>query len=108
MLSKLTELRGQSVKAIDFVRCCSFVWQSANCSKTPPQEFCVDRADLHAAHRLILRLIARKEWIGRPENLQKGITDMTLRNRKDEAGKVGYIILWLLGVPFSVLLLIFL
>jgi hypothetical protein len=33
---------------------------------------------------------------------------MNLRNRNDEAGKVGYIILWLLGVPFSVLLLIFL
>jgi len=33
---------------------------------------------------------------------------MNVRNRKDESGKVGYIILWLLGVPFSILLLIFL
>jgi hypothetical protein len=33
---------------------------------------------------------------------------MNLPKRKDQAGKVGYIILWLLGVPFSVLLLIFL
>jgi hypothetical protein len=33
---------------------------------------------------------------------------MNLRNRRDESGKIGYIILWLLGVPFSVLLLIFL
>jgi hypothetical protein len=41
------------------------------------------------------------------EESWKGI-DMNLRNRKDEAGKVGYIILWLLGVPFSVLVLIFL
>jgi hypothetical protein len=36
------------------------------------------------------------------------MSKMNLHNRKDEAGKVGYIILWLLGVPFSVLLLIFL
>jgi hypothetical protein len=28
--------------------------------------------------------------------------------RKGEAGKVGYIILWFLGVPFSLLLIIFL
>jgi len=42
------------------------------------------------------------------EESWKGIADMKLRNRKDEAGKVGYIILWLLGVPFSVLVLIFL
>ena len=28
--------------------------------------------------------------------------------RKSEEGKIGYIILWLLGVPLSVLLLIFL
>ncbi len=28
--------------------------------------------------------------------------------RKGEAGKIGYIILWLLGVPFGVLCLIFL
>jgi hypothetical protein len=27
---------------------------------------------------------------------------------KDQSGKIGYIILWLLGVPVSVLLLIFL
>ena len=27
---------------------------------------------------------------------------------KDEKGKIGYIILWLLGVPFGVLVLIFL
>ncbi len=27
---------------------------------------------------------------------------------KDEKGKIGYIILWLLGVPFGLLLLIFL
>ena len=33
---------------------------------------------------------------------------MNLPKRNGEAGKVGYIILWLLGVPFSVLLLIFL
>ena len=33
---------------------------------------------------------------------------MRLLNRKDESGKIGYIILWLLGVPVSVLLLIFL
>jgi hypothetical protein len=30
------------------------------------------------------------------------------QNFKDEKGKIGYIILWLLGVPFSVLVLIFL
>jgi hypothetical protein len=33
---------------------------------------------------------------------------MNLSNRNNESGKVGYIILWLLGVPFSILLLIFL
>lgn len=26
--------------------------------------------------------------------------------REDESGKIGYVILWFLGVPFSVLLLI--
>jgi hypothetical protein len=31
-----------------------------------------------------------------------------LRNLKGEGGKIGYIILWLLGVPFGLLLLIFL
>jgi hypothetical protein len=31
-----------------------------------------------------------------------------MKNLKSEKGKIGYIILWLLGVPFSVLLLIFL
>jgi len=31
-----------------------------------------------------------------------------MRDFRDQRGKVGYIILWLLGVPVSVLLLIFL
>ena len=31
-----------------------------------------------------------------------------MRDFKDQRGKVGYIILWLLGVPVSVLILIFL
>ena len=31
-----------------------------------------------------------------------------LQSLKDEKGKIGYIILWLLGVPFGVLVLIFL
>ena len=31
-----------------------------------------------------------------------------MRDFKDQRGKVGYIILWLLGAPISVLLLIFL
>ena len=31
-----------------------------------------------------------------------------LKKLKDEEGKIGYIILWLLGVPFGLLLLIFL
>ena len=31
-----------------------------------------------------------------------------MRDFKDQRGKVGYIILWLLGVPVSVLLVIFL
>ena len=31
-----------------------------------------------------------------------------LQDLKSEKGKIGYIILWLLGVPFSLLLLIFL
>jgi hypothetical protein len=31
-----------------------------------------------------------------------------LQNFKDEKGKIGYVILWLLGVPFGLLLLIFL
>ena len=33
---------------------------------------------------------------------------MRLPKYKDESGKIGYIILWFLGVPVSVLLLIFL
>jgi len=31
-----------------------------------------------------------------------------MRHFGNQAGKIGYIILWLLGVPFGVLLLIFL
>ena len=31
-----------------------------------------------------------------------------MRSLKDQQGKIGYIILWLMGVPVSVLLLIFL
>jgi hypothetical protein len=31
-----------------------------------------------------------------------------MRDFKDQRGKVGYIILWLLGAPISILLLIFL
>lgn len=31
-----------------------------------------------------------------------------MRKFQSEKGKIGYIILWLMGVPFSVLLLIFL
>jgi hypothetical protein len=31
-----------------------------------------------------------------------------MRDFKDQRGKVGYIILWLLGAPVSILLLIFL
>lgn len=31
-----------------------------------------------------------------------------MQDFKDQRGKVGYVILWLLGVPVSVLLLIFL
>ncbi len=31
-----------------------------------------------------------------------------MRYSRNQAGKIGYIILWLLGVPFGVLLLIFL
>ena len=31
-----------------------------------------------------------------------------LQDLKNEKGKIGYVILWLLGVPFGVLLLIFL
>jgi hypothetical protein len=38
---------------------------------------------------------------------QKG-TEMRLYKLKNEEGKIGYLILWLLGVPVSLLLLIFL
>jgi len=31
-----------------------------------------------------------------------------MRDSKDQKGKIGYIILWLMGVPVSVLILIFL
>ena len=31
-----------------------------------------------------------------------------MRNLSDQKGKIGYIILWLLGVPASVLIIIFL
>jgi hypothetical protein len=33
---------------------------------------------------------------------------MKIANRKDEKGGMGYILLWLLGVPIPVLLIIFL
>ena len=31
-----------------------------------------------------------------------------MRNLREQEGKIGYIILWLLGVPFGILVLIFL
>jgi hypothetical protein len=47
--------RGSNLKwkSENFVRCCSFVSQSAHCSKTVSTNFFVDLADLYAAHGLI-------------------------------------------------------
>jgi hypothetical protein len=82
------------------------VSQPAHCSKTVLREFVSIAAGFHAAQQLKPRLLFEgMDW--QDEESWKGI-DMNLRNRKNEAGKVGYIILWLLGVPFSVLVLIFL
>jgi hypothetical protein len=50
------------------------------------------------------RLNLEQRGIIQEENPMKN----RLQNFKDEKGKIGYIILWLLGVPFSILVLIFL
>jgi hypothetical protein len=42
------------------------------------------------------------------EGRKEGATPMRKLGRKSEEGKIGYIILWLMGVPVSVLLIIFL
>ncbi|HYY95929.1 MAG TPA: hypothetical protein VE713_15600 [Pyrinomonadaceae bacterium] len=41
------------------------------------------------------------------EKVSKGVTPMRYFGRKGEEGKIGYIILWLMGVPAGVLFLIF-
>ena len=40
--------------------------------------------------------------------MREGGREMRLSKLKSEGGKIGYIILWLLGVPASILILIFL
>src|SRR5262245_14833824 len=49
-------------------------------------------------------------WYGRSHRRAAGgtRTQAIMRNVKNQKGKIGYIILWLMGVPFSVLLMIFL
>ena len=39
---------------------------------------------------------------------QEKISEMRLSNKIKEAGATGYILLWLLGIPIPILLLIFL
>jgi hypothetical protein len=39
---------------------------------------------------------------------QEGKSEMRLTNKIKEAGATGYILLWLLGIPIPILLLIFL
>jgi hypothetical protein len=39
---------------------------------------------------------------------QERISEMRLSNKIKEAGATGYILLWLLGIPIPILLLIFL
>jgi hypothetical protein len=41
-------------------------------------------------------------------NIKKGLSEMRLTNRIKQAGATGYILLWLLGIPIPILLLIFL
>jgi hypothetical protein len=41
------------------------------------------------------------------KTVAKGVTTMRYFGRKGEEGKIGYIILWLMGVPAGVLFLIF-
>jgi len=44
----------------------------------------------------------------RIHNVKKGLSEMHLTNRIKQAGATGYILLWLLGIPIPILLLIFL
>jgi hypothetical protein len=41
-------------------------------------------------------------------NSKKGVSEMRLANKIKQAGATGYILLWLLGIPIPILLLIFL
>jgi hypothetical protein len=41
-------------------------------------------------------------------NVKKGYLRMRLSNKIKEAGATGYILLWLLGIPIPILLLVFL
>jgi hypothetical protein len=46
--------------------------------------------------------------IHEPKDTERKKGEMKIANRKDEKGGMGYILLWLLGVPIPVLLIIFL
>lgn len=81
--------------------------QPAHCSKTVLQHL-VSIARRFARGTAIERAVYARRNELLTERILAEIKFMNLGNRNDEAGKVGYIILWLLGVPFSVLLLIFL
>jgi hypothetical protein len=54
----------------------------------------------------IVAAIKFRSWM-RIISLEGGF-EMRLSHLKNESGKIGYIVLWLLGVPASLLLLIFL
>jgi hypothetical protein len=60
-----------------------------------------------ASGLLWLRLKVKPNIKGK-EKVSKGVRPMRYFGRKGEEGKIGYIILWLLGVPAGLLFLIFL
>ena len=53
---------------------------------------------------MALRLLRRKNDYSNCSNERESI----MPNLHDQRGKIGYIILWLLGVPMSILILVFL
>jgi len=56
----------------------------------------------------VLEQTCKRNFVGRYEMVRERETKMKIINRAKETAATGYILLWLLGIPIPILLLIFL
>jgi len=56
----------------------------------------------------VLEQTCKRSFVGRYEVVRERETKMKIINRAKETAATGYILLWLLGIPIPILLLIFL